>query len=240
MLSKNQIKFIKGLNLKKNRIQHQLFTVEGTKGISEFLKSHFFCEAIYTTDDSLFTKYDPKLITRSDLQRISQLKNPNQSIALFRIPQYSSYDETKLMVALDDIKDPGNLGTIIRLCDWFGVNDILCTRETVDCYNAKVVQASMGSLSRIRLHYLNLTDMFEQYTGEIYGTFLNGSTLYDTRFQQKGILLMGNEANGISAKLAGYVTQEVTIPQYGNMNSTESLNVATATAISLAEIRRTI
>ena len=240
MLSKNQIKFIKGLSLKKNRIQHQLFTVEGTKGITEFIKSPFFCEAIYTTETSLFRDNDPEIVSKLDLERMSQLKNANQCIALFRIPEYVSYDKSGLIVALDDIKDPGNLGTIIRLCDWFGVKDILCSVATVDCYNSKVVQASMGSLSRVRLHYLNLKDEFERYSGHIYGTFLNGASIYETTFQQQGIVLMGNEANGISPDLEGYVTQDISIPQYGNLHSTESLNVATATAICLAEIKRTI
>lgn len=240
MLSKNQIKLIKGLGLKKNRTQHQLFTVEGTKGISEFLNSSFSCEAIYTTSAILFEEYNPNVISENDLKRISQLKNPNQSLALFRIPKHHSIDDSQLLVGLDDIKDPGNLGTIIRLCDWFGITDIVCSSETVDCYNTKVVQASMGSLSRVRLHYLDLPKFIEEYKGEVYGTFLNGKSIYATSFQKKGLVLMGNEANGISAYLESLVTQKITIPQYGNLKTTESLNVATATAICLAEIKRTI
>ncbi|MEM1001596.1 MAG: RNA methyltransferase [Bacteroidota bacterium] len=238
MLSKNQIKFIKSLSLKKNRWQHQLFTVEGAKGIMEFLKSDFECHGIYTTNDQLFNEFETSLISESDLKRISQLKTPNQALALFKIPAYHKIVESNIMVALDDIKDPGNLGTIIRLCDWFGITDILCSKETVDCYNSKVVQASMGSLSRVKLHYLNLLSYLTHYDGEVYGTFLHGHSIYSTNFKEKSILLMGNEANGISADLINVIGKKVTVPQYGKMSSTESLNVATATAICLGEIRR--
>lgn len=239
MLSKNQIKLIKSLSLKKNRVAHQLFTVEGTKGILEFLQSNFKCRALYTTDSNLFGEYEVTLISEKDLARITKLKSANQSLAVFEIPKNNSLDEEQFIVALDDIKDPGNLGTIIRLCDWFGISQILCSEETVDCYNSKVVQASMGSLARVNLVYTNLESFLKHYSGEVYGTYLDGESIYKNTYKDKGLLLMGNEANGISAKMKTFVDKKVTIPQYGDGGSTESLNVATATAICLAELKRT-
>lgn len=238
MLSKNQIKLIKGLSLKKNRTQLQLFTVEGRKGIIEFLNSDFKCRSIYSTDPDIFMDYEVIVISENDLKRISQLKTPNKALAIFEIPEPTAVEESGLIVALDDIKDPGNLGTIIRLCDWFGVTEIVCSNETVDCYNSKVVQASMGSLSRTNIHYMDLKDYLKGYSYPIYGTYLDGVSLYETSFTKQGILLMGNEANGISQSLETWVSNKLTIPQYGEVIETESLNVATATAICLAEIKR--
>lgn len=240
MLSKNQIKLIKGLSLKKNRTQLKLFTVEGRKGIIEFLNSDFKCRSIYSTDPELFKREQVSVISENDLRRISQLKTPNKALAIFEIPKETSVDESGFIVALDDIKDPGNLGTIIRLCDWFGVTEIICSHQTVDCYNSKVVQASMGSLSRINIHYLNLEDYLKTYSNPIYGTYLKGVSIYQSHFTMQGILLMGNESNGISQSLEALVTDKITIPQYGKVIETESLNVATATAICLAEIKRSI
>jgi TrmH family RNA methyltransferase len=240
MLSKNQIKFIKSLSLKKNRMHHQLFTVEGSKGILEFLDSDLDCEFIYTTNPELFEDHSPVLISPNDLKRISQLKTPNQSVALFKMPAPAPVDQNRLILGLDDIKDPGNLGTMIRLADWFGLRDIICSVETVDCYNAKVVQASMGSLSRVRLHYMDLKEFFGRYSGEVYATVLDGNSIYQSHFQEKAVLLMGNESNGISEDLLSLIKHRITIPQYGRYQSTESLNVATAAAICLAEISRTI
>jgi len=240
MLSKNQIKLIKGLSLKKNRTRLELFTVEGRKGIIEFLNSDFKCHSIYSTDPDLFDHEKVSIIPESDLKRISQLKTPNRALAIFEIPKSVPVDESGLIVALDEIKDPGNLGTIIRLCDWFGVTEIICSDQTVDCYNSKVVQASMGSLSRIKIHYLNLEVFFSAYSNPIYGTYLNGTSIYKSKFTEQGILLMGNESNGISQSIESFVTNRITIPQYGKVIETESLNVATATAICLAEIKRSI
>jgi len=240
MLSKNQIKFIKSLSLKKNRVQYQLFTVEGVKGITEFLKSDFAYEGIYTTNDRLFSAYNPVVITAKDLTRISQLKTPNQALAVFKMPIERAIDSARLLVGLDAVQDPGNLGTIIRLCDWFGVQTLLCSKDTVDCFNSKVVQASMGSLARVHLHYVDLAEFLKTYTGKVYGTFMTGATLYETAFQEEALLLMGNEANGISEDLQELIHERITIPQYGQLEATESLNVATATAICLAEMRRAI
>jgi TrmH family RNA methyltransferase len=179
-------------------------------------------------------------ISSNDLQRISQLKTPNQALAIFKIPESRPIKNAGLILGLDAVQDPGNLGTIIRLCDWFGVDTLLCSKDTVDCYNPKVVQATMGSLSRVHLHYIDLTDFLKDYKGKVYGTFMQGASLYDTAFQENALLLMGNEANGISNNLETLIHEKVTIPQYGRQDTTESLNVATATAICLAEIKRTI
>jgi TrmH family RNA methyltransferase len=239
MLSKNQIKLIKSLGLKKNRAQFQLFTVEGFKGISEFLKSPYNCRALYTTNDQLFNGFEAHFISKSELKRISQLKSPSDSLAVFEIPGTLQMDLSGLVLVLDDIKDPGNLGTIIRLADWFGVSGIICSPETVDCYNPKVVQSSMGSLARISVHYKDLIRFVKSYEGDVYGTFLEGASIYKTSFQFQAALVLGNEANGISKELETLISKKITIPQYGEKRATESLNVATATAICLGEIRRT-
>ncbi len=143
------------------------------------------------------------------------------------------------MVALDGVRDPGNLGTIIRLCDWFGVKNLICSNDTVDCYNSKVVQATMGSIARVNISYVDLEDFLtENDQMPIMGTFLEGENIYTSELPKDGILILGNEANGISSKIEKLVTQRINIPQYGNSAETESLNVATATAVVLSEFRR--
>jgi TrmH family RNA methyltransferase len=141
-------------------------------------------------------------------------------------------------LALDNIKDPGNMGTIIRLCDWFGISKIICTEETVDIYNPKVVQATMGSLARVQVEYTNLTAYLKATDLEIFGTFMDGENIYKKELPTSGILVMGNEANGISSEIEKLITQKIAIPRFGNLQQTESLNVATATAIFLSEFKR--
>jgi TrmH family RNA methyltransferase len=239
MLSKNQIKLIKSLALKKNRSRYQLFTVEGVKGISEFLNSPYICRSVYTTNPVQFKDLSVNEVTDADLKRITQLKTPNDCLALFEIPEKSPPQLEGLILILDDIKDPGNLGTIIRLADWFGLSTIVCSKETVDCYNPKVVQASMGSLARVNMHYTDLRSFLNSYQGEVYGTYLDGRSIYKQSYPSDIALVMGNEAHGISKDLNEQITNRITIPQYGKGSSTESLNVATATAICLSEIKRT-
>ncbi|MDO1501480.1 RNA methyltransferase [Winogradskyella maritima] len=242
MLSKNQIKLIKRLSQKKYRDEDGLFVVEGVKGIEEFLSSDFDLKHLYTTD----TRFDVDTslqseISTADLKKISQLKSPNKALAVFEKPKPKPIDDSKLIVALDDVRDPGNLGTIIRLCDWFGVQDLVCSLETVDCYNPKVVQASMGSLTRVNISYINLKEFLEQSQAETIGTFLDSPSIYESELSSNaGILVMGNEANGISEGVSNLISKRITIPQYGNKKATESLNVATATSICLAEIKRRI
>lgn len=242
MLSKNQIKLIKRLTKKKYRDEERLFIVEGVKGIQEFLTSDFILKHLYSTK-AIFEAEPSKqsLISTADLQKISQLKSPNTALAVFEIPKTKTVDDSKLIVALDDVRDPGNLGTIIRLCDWFGVTDLVCSQETVDCYNPKVVQATMGSLTRVNIVYVDLKDFLQHSKAEAIGTFLDSTSIYEAQLSSDaGILVMGNEANGISEGVSKHISKRITIPQYGNKNVTESLNVATATSICLAEIKRRI
>ncbi|NRB60077.1 MAG: RNA methyltransferase [Winogradskyella sp.] len=242
MLSKNRIKLIKSLSQKKYRQQHGLFTVEGIKGIQEFLNSEFELESLYTTADQFNA---PQALTfeisSNDLKKISSLKTPNTALAVFKTSKPKTIHIDGLVVALDDVRDPGNLGTIIRLCDWYGIKDLVCSENTVDCYNSKVVQATMGSLSRVNISYLNLNLFLEETSAEIFGTFMDGQNIYRTSLPTSGIIVMGNEANGISEAITSKINTKLTIPQFGDQRDTESLNVANATAIVLSEfMRRTI
>jgi len=236
MLTKNQIKLISSLNQKKFRIQQQLFKVEGVKAIEEFLNSGFQLYQLFSTE-AIFD-YDNILISEAELKKISSLKTPNKAVALFKIPGPKPVEKPKLIVALDDIRDPGNLGTIIRLCDWFGIQDLVCSLETVDCYNPKVVQATMGSLTRVNINYLSLEDFLKTSQLPILGAFMDTSNVYTEDLPENCILILGNEANGISASIEALVTKKIGIPRFGDLQLTESLNVAMATAILLSEFKR--
>lgn len=239
-ISKNQIKIIKSLSQKKYRIQHQLFIAEGVKVVNELLHSSFELESIFATDDFVYEHFEDKLtqISESDLKKISSLKTPNKVLALFKIPIKKTTEQNGLIVVLDGINDPGNLGTIIRLCDWFGISQLVCSEETVDCFNPKVVQASMGSLTRISIEYLALESYLTQTKLPIFLADMIGENVYQTNLPKEAILLMGNEANGISLAVKKYANQVISIPRFGEIQQTESLNVATATAILLSEFKR--
>ncbi|WP_299273727.1 RNA methyltransferase [uncultured Psychroserpens sp.] len=236
MLTKSHIKLIASLSQKKFRIQHQLFVVEGIKGIEEFLNSSFELYQLFSTEDIFNT--ETVLISDKELQKISRLKAPNTALAMFKIPQNEDIPHTGLILALDDVRDPGNLGTIIRLCDWFGIKHLICSKATVDCYNSKVVQATMGSLTRVHLTYVNLEDYIKDSDMNVFGTFMDGDSIYTNKMPNAGIIVMGNEANGISDAIEALVTKKLSIPRFGNLKATESLNVATATAIVLSEFKR--
>ncbi len=236
MLTKSQIKLISSLNQKKIRNQHGLFKVEGVKSIQEFLDSHFKLHQLFTTE-SIFN-CESILISSAELKKISALKTPNRALALFEIPDPKTIDELKLIIALDSIRDPGNLGAIIRLCDWFGVHDLVCSHTTVDCYNAKVVQATMGSLTRVNVNYLDLETFLKASKLKKFGAFMDGKNVYHQTLPKNGIIVLGNEANGISSSIVALVDQKITIPRFGNLQETESLNVANATAILLSEFKR--
>lgn len=242
MLSKNQIKLIKSLGLKKNRQQLGLFIVEGIKGVNEFLNSDFKLEKLITTNLIFEAPVDQTIeISETELKKISALKSPNTALAIFKIPAPALPKNEGLIVALDAISDPGNLGTIIRLCDWYGVKDLVCSSNTVDCYNSKVVQATMGSLARINVTYLDLESYLESNKMDVFGTFMDGENIYKAQLPKEGIIILGNEANGISDSIKSKVSRQITIPQFGDNKTTESLNVANATAIILSEFsRRTI
>ncbi|NRD23208.1 RNA methyltransferase [Winogradskyella litoriviva] len=239
MVTKHQIKLIKSLSLKKNRQQNGLFIVEGIKGISEFLNSHYILNKLYTTK-SIFEAPEELIcnISEAELKRISSLKNPNTALAIFEIPENKSEQQVGLIVALDDVRDPGNLGTIIRLCDWYGIKNLVCSKNTVDCYNTKVVQATMGSLTRVNIEYVDLESYLKTYKSPVFGTLLKGENIYNADLPNNGLIVLGNEANGISETIKAKVNRKLTIPQFGEVKATESLNVANATAIVLSEFKR--
>ena len=239
MLSKHQTKLIKSLAQKKYRQQLGLFTVEGVKGITEFLNSSFQLHNLYTTQPIFNAPSEFVIeISGKELKTISSLKNPNTALAVFKIPEEKSPNTNGLVVALDAVRDPGNLGTIIRLCDWYGVTQLVCSTTTVDCYNSKVVQATMGSLTRVAISYLDLANYLETTSTTVFGTLLNGENIYSKVLPNTGIIVLGNEANGISDVIKSKINEAITIPQFGDNPSTESLNVANATAIVLSEFRR--
>ncbi len=240
MLSKSQLKLISSLQQKKYRNQHGLFIAEGVKLVNEFLNSSYRCKVLYSTEDfqAIRTDIEQQFIEPRELQKISSLKSPNKVLGLFEIPSPDSYSDKGLSVALDGVNDPGNLGTIIRLCDWFGVSQLLCSSDTVDCYNPKVVQASMGSLTRISLIYGDLAELCKGSKLTKYGAFMDGDLVYEKTLASDAILVMGNEANGISDGMASIIDERISIPRYVSVQETESLNVATATAILLNEFRR--
>jgi TrmH family RNA methyltransferase len=240
MVSKNQIKLISSLHQKKHRQTHQLFIAEGIKGIQELLDAHFELEHLYTTQTDFETVASnlKTLVTDTDLKKMSALASPNTCLAVFKMPEVKAINSSGLIVALDDIRDPGNLGTILRLCDWFGIQQLVCSKETVDVYNPKVVQATMGSIARVNVTYVDLNDFITKSKLAVFGTFMDGENIYTTNLPQEGIIVMGNEANGISSDLEKIIKNRLTIPRFGTLQKTESLNVATATAIALSEFRR--
>ena len=240
MVSKNQIKLITSLQQKKYRIANQMFFAEGIKVINELLLSNFELVHLYTTQDDFETLSKDKktVIVESDLKKITALATPNSCLAVFHIPAHKPIKTNGLIVALDAIRDPGNMGTIIRLCDWFGVEQIVCSRETVDLYNPKVVQATMGSISRVNLNYLDLKSYLSTTSLPVFGTFMDGDSIYRTTLPQEGVIVMGNEANGISKEVESTVQSRLSIPRFGSVQKTESLNVAMATSIILSEFKR--
>lgn len=240
MVSKNQIKLITSLQQKKYRFAHQLFFAEGIKVIQELVESNFELVHLYTTQND-FEKVsnDQKtIISEADLKKITALATPNSCLAIFKIPAEKKIIESGLILALDSIRDPGNLGTILRLCDWFGIDQLICSKQTVDIYNPKVVQATMGSIARVNVNYIDLEKFVSQTQLPVFGTFMDGNNIYKTNLPQEGIVIMGNEANGISPEIEKLIQNRLTIPRFGTLQKTESLNVATATAIILSEFCR--
>ena len=238
MVSKSQTKLITSLQQKKYRSQSGLFVAEGPKVIAELLSENLELHFLFSTNASEITAQNHYHVTEAELKKLSFLKTANTSLALFKIPQPKFLQDSGLIVALDAVRDPGNLGTIIRLCDWFGVQQLLCSEDTTDCYNPKVVQATMGSLARVQVHYLALSEYFGKTKLPIFGGFMDGNNIYSEKLPKEGIIVMGNEANGISEEISQKITHRITIPRFGKIQKTESLNVATATAILLSEFRR--
>ena len=236
MISKNEIKDIRALGQKKFRDERGLFVVEGEKLVAEALQSGWDVVAHYRVED----------IGEDAMARISQLTHPSPALAVVRQPAEVPFAATpdELVLALDGIRDPGNLGTIIRIADWFGIRQILVSEDTVERYNPKVVQATMGAIFRVRVHACDLAEMLRcpvkpGMTKDVYGTFLEGDNIYETPLTPGGILVMGSEANGVSPEVAAAVTQKLFIPPFPPDERTgESLNVAVATAIACSEFRR--
>ena len=239
MVSDKQIKIIKSLKLKKNRIKHNLFVAEGDKTILELILADFKINSLYSINTNI-EEIDNSVVqlSKSELNKMSNLSNPKNSLGVFEIPKSKNIDYNKLIIGLDNVSDPGNLGTIIRLCDWFGVEDLICSFETVDCYNPKVVQASMGSISRVNITYLDLQKTIEKNSIKTYGTYMQGDSLYEVDEIQKGLVLFGNEANGINPNLSKFIDKRLSIPRFGKLKKTESLNVANALSIVLSENAR--
>lgn len=251
MISKSQISFIKSLHQKKYRREHQQFIIEGDKLLREFLASHYQLLNIYVLDSyydectnhlsKVSKKIDIEIIKAEEMQRISTFTNASECLAIVEIPSTpnklelnADYLQNNLVIALDGVRDPGNLGTIIRIADWFGIQHIVCSEDTVELYNPKVVQSTMGSILRVDLHYVDLNTFLKEHnTQNIWGALLKGEDVYQIKEAKKGILLMGSESHGIQVDHLKYINKPITIPSFGG--SAESLNVAVATAILCSE-----
>ena len=239
MLSKNQIKLIKSLESKKFRKREGLFVAEGPKVVGDLLRAGYQPHAIFSTEPHP----DAELITDDELHRISFLQHPQEVLAVFHIPtpQESSnfHLPADICLALDGVQDPGNVGTIIRIADWFGITHIYCSPDTADVYNPKVVQATMGSLAHVQITYCDLVPLLREAAVPVYGTLLDGQDIYQQPLSREGVIVMGNEGNGISPEVRQLVSHKLLIPNFNkNAETAESLNVAIATAITCSEFRR--
>ena len=237
MVSKSQIKLITSLAQKKYRNQHGLFVVEGLKGITEFLKAPVQLHSLYAREGFFEAEEKRTLVTEKDLKKISFLTTPQKALAVFYKPEEAALVKPGLTLVLDDVRDPGNLGTIIRLCDWYGINNLVCSHQTVDCFNPKVVQATMGSLTRVKITYRDLSAFLNAEKRPVYGAFMDGKNVYKSELPTEAILVLGNEANGISATVESFIQSRICIPQFGT-SATESLNVAVAASILVSESKR--
>ena len=239
MISKNKIKLIRSLETKKGRGKVGLFVAEGPKVVNDLLHEGFVADEI--------------LEDIEDIKKVSFLQHPQPVLGVFKMPEedskvtndylilFNKYIDNQLVLSLDGVQDPGNLGTIIRIADWFGIENIFCSHETADCWNPKVVQATMGSIARVKLHYLNLNELIDHLPVDypIYATLLDGNNIYSQDLSRHGMIVMGNEGNGISSQLRTKINRKLLIPNYPPERETaESLNVAIATSIVCAEFRR--
>lgn len=239
-LSKNKIKWIRSLQLKKHRDEEGVYLIEGEKIVIEAIENNpndilFIAHSDHFQCPDFVSSAEIVVVSDKELSQISSLKTPNKAFAVLKKPSNKKPSDSGLILALDGIQDPGNMGTILRTADWFGIDEIICSKETVDCFNPKVVQASMGAIMRIKVYYQDLETFIANYNGPVYGAFLEGNNVYNTKLNENCVLLMGNEGKGISDGLTKYVTQKIHIPRFG---LAESLNVAVATAILVSEIKR--
>lgn len=245
MLSQADIKLINSLKMSKIRKKTGLFLVEGPKMVSELINyPDFEIEFIAANEKWLDTNiehnnFPRKEISEKALQKLSNFSTANEVLALVKMPKYEEFTSTKetLYLVLDGIQDPGNMGTIIRTAEWFGINEIICSEDSVDCYNPKVVQATMGSIFRVKCYYEALPVFLKKQTLPLYGTALNGTDIYQEDLNQSGFIVIGNESKGISQDIQNLITHPLFIPSYG-LSKAESLNASIATAIVCAEFRR--
>ena len=235
MITKNQIKLIKSLRLKKNRKQSGFFVAEGEKIVDELIESEIDSINLFSTSEKYKSLKNHISINSTQLKQISNQKSPNDVLGIFKIPKDQEIDFDESIVALEDINDPGNFGTIIRLCDWFGIKDIICSNNSVDCYNPKVIQASMGSICRVNISYMNLDKLLN---GKKYNTVaadLEGQNLRDFPFSNNQIIFFGSESSGLSKKLSSQIDKKITIQRHND--NVESLNLATSVGIILSEMK---
>lgn len=245
-MTKADIQLVRALADKRGRTEHGLFVAEGEKLIGELRTSHLGVRKIFALE-GLFSGPEVEVVGTKEMERLSLLKTASNSLALVEIPHYGLDMRAlagRLTLALDDVQNPGNLGTIVRLADWFGIRDIVCSENTADCFGSKAVQATMGAIARVRVHYTALESFLTRAAERgtpVYGTFLEGEDIYRAGLSAGGIVVMGSEGNGISSGTARCVTRRLFIPPYpGAAPTSESLNVAMATAVVAAEFRRRI
>ena len=245
-MTKAEIQLVRSLADKRSRTEHGLFVAEGHKFIGELCTSALRVRKIFALE-GLFEGGEVETVSSREMERLSLLKTPSDSLALVEIPRCDLKPERlrgRLTLALDDVQNPGNLGTIVRLADWFGIRDIVCSENTADCFGPKAVQATMGAIARVRVHYTALESFLARAAERgtpVYGTFLEGEDIYRAGLSAGGIVVMGSEGNGISSGTARCVTRRLFIPPYpGAAPTSESLNVAMATAVVAAEFRRRI
>ena len=238
MITKNQIKLIKSLRLKKNRIQSGFFVAEGEKIVDELLNSDLEAVNIFSISEKYKNLKNYISINSTQLKQISNLKSPNNVLGTFKIPANKEIDFNSNIVALEEINDPGNLGTIIRLCDWFGIKNIICSHNSVDCYNPKVVQSSMGSISRVSISYMEFDNLISSASYNTVVSDLNGKSLKEHIFSKNQIIFFGNESNGFSQKVSSNIKAKITIQRYND--NVESLNLASSVAIVLSELKNQI
>ena len=247
MFSKQQQKYVQSLQIKKYRQEHQRFLVEGAKSVQELLKSDLETELLLCTpkffieNEKTLEKISIEQISQTELEKLGTLQSNDSALAVVKMRENTSLiaDADEFSLVLDDIRDPGNLGTILRIADWYGIKKVICSETSVDFYNPKVVSASMGSFSRILVYYSEISEYFENIVNnkniEIIGTFLNSENVHRFDFPKSGYIVLGNESNGIGAEVEKLITKKITIPGFGEA---ESLNVGIATAVVLDNLRR--
>ena len=235
MITKNQIKLIKSLRSKKNRKQSGFFVAEGEKIVDELIESDLDSINLFSTSEKYKSLKNHISINYTQLKQISNQKSPNDVVGIFKIPMEQEIDFDENIVALEDINDPGNLGTIIRLCDWFGIKNIICSCNSVDCYNPKVIQASMGSICRVNVSYMNLDKLFDSKNYNSVAAELEGQNLRDFTFSNNQIIFFGSESSGFSKKLSSQIDKKITIQRHND--NVESLNLATSVGIILSVLK---